>query len=135
MGFSAEWRPDQTLMTRRLLYPSLDPSLELAIIECKFISDSSSEGTYWTEMSRAYMSLNDLRIANPHLSFYLAVNRNSKNRTRDYSKIFQNIGVKFVNINNPEERSSFKKSLELILEQSNSDKQAKRAKNFFKKYG
>lgn len=39
-------------------------------------------------MSRAYMSLNDLRLVyREDLSFYLAVNRNSKGKKRDYSKI------------------------------------------------
>jgi hypothetical protein len=131
MGFSTEWRPDLVLMTSHLL-DSLKPSLELAIVECKYIDDLSSEGTYWTEMSRAYMSLNDLRLAyRQHLSFYLAVNRNSKGRTRDYSKIFGNISVKLVNINIPEERSEFESDMKQLLEETTYDEQAKKLEHIF----
>jgi hypothetical protein len=130
-GFSAEWYPDLVLMTS-LLLDSLKPSLELAIVECKYIADLSSEGTYWTEMSRAYMSLNDLRLVyREGLSFYLAVNRNSKGKKRDYSKIFGNIGVKLVNINIPEERSEFESNIKRLLEEATYDEQAKKLGHIF----
>lgn len=131
IGFSAEWYPDLVLMTS-LLLDSLKRSLELAIVECKYIADSSSEGTYWSEMSRAYMSLNDLRLVyREGLSFYLAVNRNSKGMKRDYSKIFGNIGVKLVNINIPEERSEFESNIKQLLEETTYDEQAKKLEHVF----
>ena len=133
-GFSAEWKPDLVLMAS-LLLDSLKPSLELAIVECKYVDDSSHEGTYWTEMSRAYMSLNDLHLGyRENLSFYLAVNRNSKGKTRDYSKIFGNIGVKLVNVNMPEERAEFENSIKWLLEETTYDEQLKKLKHVFEKH-
>jgi hypothetical protein len=133
MGLSTEWYPDLVLMAS-LLFDSFKPSLELAIVECKCI-ESPTEGTYWSEMSRAYMSLNDLRLVyRENLSFYLAVNRNSKGKKRNYSEIFGNIGVKLVNINIPEERSEFESKIERLLEESTYDKQLEKLKPFFEKY-
>jgi hypothetical protein len=133
MGLSTEWYPDLVL-TANLLFDSSKPSLELAIVECKCI-DSPTEGTYWSEMSRAYMSLNDLRLVyREDVSFYLAVNRNSKSKKRDYSGIFGNIGVKLVNINIPEERSEFESKIERLLEDSTYDSQLKKLKPIFEKY-
>jgi len=78
------------------------------------------------------MSLNDLRLVyREGLSFYLAVNRNSKGMKRDYSKIFGNIGVKLVNINIPEERSEFKSNIKRLLEETTYDKQAKKLEHIF----
>ena len=66
MGRSVEWKPDIVLVTSRLLDSFLKPSLELAVVECKYIDDLSSEGTYWSQMSRAYLSLNDLALLMKH---------------------------------------------------------------------
>ena len=134
MGFSAEWKPDLVLKAS-LLLDSLKPSLELAIVECKYISDSSKEGTYWSEMSRAYMSLNDLRLVyREDLSFYLAVNRYSAGMKRDYSKVFRNIGVRLVNINIAQERLEFESNLNRLLEDTTYDEQLKKLKHIFEKY-
>jgi len=131
MGRSVEWKPDIVLVTSRLLDSFLKPSLELAVVECKYIDDLSSEGTYWSQMSRAYLSLNDLRLANETSSFYLAVNRNSK---RDYSSIFKNVGVKLVNINIPEELSEFKSNIKRLLEENTFDEQLKKFMQFLGEY-
>ena len=113
------------------LFDSSKPSLELAIVEYKCI-ESPTEGTYWSEMSRAYMSLNDLRLVyREDLSFYLVVNRNSKGKKRDYSEIFGNIGVKLVNINIPEERSEFESNIKRLLEETTFDEQAKKLGHIF----
>jgi len=86
MGLSAEWQPDLVLMASHLLDKLSEFSLELAIVECKYIDEVASEGTYWSQMSRAYMSLNDLRHAErENLYFYLVVNRYCKSMKRDNS--------------------------------------------------
>ena len=134
IGFSAEWQPDLVLMARSLLYPS-ERSLELAIVECKYVGEAASEGTYWSQMSRAYMSLNDLRhVYREDLSFYLAVNRYSKGKKRDYPKIFRNIGVKLVNINVPEECVEFENNIEQLLEETTFEEQEKKLKRIWEEY-
>ena len=134
IGLSAQWQPDLVLMAHSL-FDSLKPSLELAMVECKFVSDSSSEGTYWSQMSRAYMSLNDLRLVyREDLSFYLAVNRYSTGIRRDYSKIFRSIGVRLVNINLPEERLEFESDIKKLLEETTYDEQAKKLEEVCKEY-
>lgn len=131
-GLSAKWYPDLVLMAN-LVFDSLKPSLELAIVECKCI-DSPTEGTYWSEMSRAYMSLNDLRLANRQpVNIYLAVNRHSKSKRRDYSEIFGNIGVKLVNMSVPEERLEFEGEIERLLEKSTYEEQLKTLKSSLSK--
>lgn len=125
-GFSAEWDPDLVLMAESLLYPS-ERSLELAVFECKYVGEAASRGTYWTQMSRGYMSLNDLRLSyREHLEFYLVVNRYSKSKKRDYPEIFKNIGVKMVNINDPKGRDEFEKDIQQLLEETTFEKQAER---------
>ena len=139
MGVSAEWQPDLVLMAGLLLDPS-NPSLELAIVECKYVSERSKqerskEGTYWTEMSRAYMSLNDLRLANREgTNFFLVVNRQGESKERDYSKIFRNIGVKLVRINIPEERVEFESDINRLLEETTYNEQAKKLKHVFEQH-
>ena len=133
-GLSAEWQPDLVLMATSLLYPS-ERSLELAIVECKYAGEAASEGTYWSQMSRAYMSLNDIRhIYREGLSFYLAVNRYSKSKKRDYSKIFRNIGVKLLNINVPEERVKFENKIKRLLEETTFEEQEKKLKRVWEEY-
>ena len=134
IGFSAEWQPDLVLMAESLLYPS-ERSLELAIVECKYIGETAREGTYWTQMSRAYMSLNDLRhVYREDLSFYLAVNRYSKGMKRDYSKIFRNIGVNLLNINVPEECVEFENNIKRLLEGTTFKEQEKKLKRVWEEY-
>ena len=65
------------------------------------------------------------------MSFYLAVNRNSK---RDYSSIFKNVGVKLVNINIPEELSEFKSNIKRLLEENTFDEQLKKFMQFLGEY-
>lgn len=135
IGFSAEWQPDLVLMARSLLYAS-ECSLELAIVECKYVGDTTSEGTYWSQMSRAYMSLNDLRLVyRETLSFFLAVNRQSKSKNRDYPKMFRNIGVKLVNIKVSEERLEFENDINRLLEETTLEEQEKKLNRIWKKYG
>lgn len=133
MGFSTEWMPDLVLMVEPLLHPS-ERSLELAVFECKYVSETASEGTYWSEMSRGYMSLNDLRlIYREHLKFYLIVNRYSKSKKRDYPKIFKNIGVKMVNINDPKGKVEFERDVKQLLEETTFEKQAEKLKRIWQK--
>lgn len=124
-GFSSEWDPDLVLMARSLLYPS-KRSLELAVFECKYTGEVASEGTFWSQMSRGYMSLNDLRLVYREDLFYLMVNRYNKSKKRDYPEIFRNIGVRMVNINNPKERAEFEKDIQQMLEETTFDKQAEK---------
>lgn len=134
IGLSAEWQPDLVLMATSLLYPS-ERSLELAIVECKYVGEVASEGTYWSQMSRAYMSLNDLRLVyREGLSLYLVVNRYSKGMKRDYSKIFRNIGVKLLNINVPEERVKFENNIKRLLEETTFEEQKKKLKRIWEEY-
>jgi hypothetical protein len=72
MGKSTKWYPDLVLRAHSLFEPLEARSLELAIIECKYIDETASKGTYWSQMSRAYMSLNDMRLADEISNFYLA---------------------------------------------------------------
>ena len=123
-GFSTEWKPDLVLIARSLLYPS-ERSLELAVFECKYIDAAAKEGTYWSQMSRGYMSLNDLRLVyREDLQFYLLANRHSTSRKRDYPEIFRNIDVKMVNINDPKGRAEFEKDVQQLLEEATFEKQA-----------
>jgi hypothetical protein len=132
MGACAEWRPDLALMASSL-FDSMNPSLELAIIECKYVDDSSSEGTYWTQMSRAYMTLNDLRLAGREsLAFYLTVNRHNAGMRRDYSEIFRGIGTKLVNIHVLQERVRFESDMKRLLEESTWEQQTKKLKSSLK---
>lgn len=133
-GFSAEWQPDLILMASRLLDKFPERSLELAIIECKYVDEGASEGQYWSQMSRAYMSLNDLRLAySGSLNFYMAVNRYSKGRRRDYSKVFRNIGVKLVNINVVEERLEFENDIKRLLEETTFKEQGKKLEELLRR--
>lgn len=133
-GFSTEWDPDLVLMATSLLYPS-ERSLELAVFECKYVGEATSEGTYWSQMSRGYMSLNDLRLGyREHLQFYLVVNRYSKSKKRDYPEIFRNIGVKMVNINDPKGRAEFKKEVQQLLEETTFEKQAEELRRIWEEW-
>lgn len=134
-GLSAEWWPDLVLMAASLLDVPSERSLELSIVECKYVGEAASEGTYWSQMSRAYMSLNDLRrVYREGLSFYLAVNRYSKNKKRDYSKIFRNIGVKLLNIGVSEERVEFENNIKRLLEETTFKEQEKKLKRIWQEY-
>jgi hypothetical protein len=133
-GFSAEWQPDLVLTATSLLYPSKH-SLELAVVECKYADETASEGTYWSQMSRAYMSLNDLRqIYRKSLRFYLAVNRSSKSKKRDYSNIFRNIGVKLQNISVPEDRVELQNDIKRLLRETTFEEQEKKLRSIWEEY-
>jgi hypothetical protein len=128
-GKSAQWHPDLVMKVHSLFDPLEERSLELAIVECKFIDETGSEGTYWSQMSRAYMSLNDLRLANREgLSFILVVNRLSKGFRRDYSEVFRNIGVKLVNINDSQDCLDLENELKNLLAKSTFDEQIRKLK-------
>jgi hypothetical protein len=131
MGKSTKWYPDLVLNVHSLFEPFESKSLELAIIECKYIDEASSEGTYWSQMSRAYMSLNDLRLVNETSSFFLAVNKGSN---RNYTDIFGNIGIKLVNVNMPDELSEFKSSLRHLIEKNSLDIQLQSFKQLLKEH-
>lgn len=128
MGKSTVWKPDLVLRTHALLEPLEEKSMELAVIECKYIDEAASEGTYWSQMSRAYMSLNDMRLANIASNFYLVVNKVNKSSKRSYSVIFKNIGVKLVNINSQEDISGFKSSVEQLIKESTIENQIQKLK-------
>lgn len=135
IGLSAEWWPDLVLMAASLLDVPSERSLELAIVECKYVGEAAKRGTYWSQMSRAYMSLNDLRrVYREGLSFYLAVNRYSKSKKRDYSGIFRNIGVKLLNINVPGERVEFENNIKRLLEETIFEEQEKKLKRIWEEY-
>lgn len=132
IGKSTRWHPDLVLKAHALLDPLEGRSLELAIIECKYIDEASSEGTYWSQMSRAYMSLNDMRLADITSNFYLVVTKRSG---RNYSDVFKNIGVKLVNVNVQEELSEFKSSLRQLLEENSFDEQLEKLKQSLQEHG
>ncbi len=131
MGKSTKWYPDLVLRAHALFDPFESKSLILAVIECKSTDEKASEGTYWSQMSRAYMSLNDLGFVNETTRFFLAVNKGSR---RNYAEIFSNIGVKIVNVNMPDELSELEGSLRHLLEESSLDRQLQKFKQLLKEH-
>ena len=132
IGKSTKWYPDLFLKAHALFDPPEERSLDLAIIECKYIDEASSEGTYWSQMSRAYMSLNDMRLADITSNFYLVVTKSSR---RNYLDVFKNIGVKLVNVNVQEELSEFMSSLRQLLEENSWDRQLQKFKLLLQEHG
>lgn len=63
-GLSAPWRADIVVVGRSVFDSVLtgEFSIYLAIISCKRVKKGANPATYWTEMSRAYMELNDLKL-------------------------------------------------------------------------
>lgn len=105
-------------------------SIYLAIVSCKKVKEGAASPTYWSEMSRTYMELNDLKInselGNP--KFFLVVNRYCMKGENDknYPVLFKNIGVQMVNFYNDDERGKFADQLRQQLLEANPSEQIKK---------
>jgi hypothetical protein len=111
-------------------------SMYLAVISCKHVKESVNPATYWTEMSRTYMELNDLKLnselCNP--KFFLVVNRYCVKGEMDknYPLLFKNIGVEMINFNNSIEREKFASQLFQQSSKANPSEQVKGFEDLFK---
>lgn len=119
-GSSAQWTPDIVVVGRSVLTGEF--AMYLAIISCKRVKEGANPATYWTEMSRAYMELNDLKL-NSELGipkFFMVVNRHRmKGETdKNYPILFKNIGVELINFNEDAELDEFGKQLRQLLREA-----------------
>jgi hypothetical protein len=128
-GLSAQWKLD-IVVVGKLIFTG-EFSTYLAIVSCKHVKENpKNKATYWTEMSRTYMELNDLQL-NSELSkpkFFLVVNRHCMKGEVDknYPALFKNIGVEMINFNDHEERKTFAKHLQQLLSEANPSEQIKK---------
>jgi len=135
-GLSYHWEADVVVVGRSVLTNEF--SMYLAIINCKRVKEGAASSTYWTEMSRAYMELNDLQLnlelGNP--KFFLVVNRHRmKGETdKNYPVLFKNIGVETINFTNDEELETFAEQLRQLLSEAIPLEQIKRLEETFKEH-
>jgi hypothetical protein len=105
-GSSARWNVDIVVRKRFTKNNTC-----LAVISCKHVKEGANPATYWTEMSRTYMELNDLKL-NSDLDtakFYVVVNRHCMKGEVDknYPILFRNIGVSMINFHEDKDRRRF----------------------------
>lgn len=135
-GCSGNWhRPDIVLAAELLLYPG-QYSFYLATIECKNTGEGVKPRTYWSNMSRAYMELNDLRFNFSTSEFFLVVNRyptEHESPKFDYPSLFEKIGVKMININDPKERAYFEEQIQTLLKKGSRQEQTRLLEELFRK--
>jgi hypothetical protein len=133
-GLSASWRLDILVVGRSVLTDEF--SMYLAIINCKHVKEGAKPATYWTEMSRAYMELNDVKL-NSELGdpkFFMVVNRHCvKGETdKNYPALFKNIGVELINFNSGAELDDFRKQLHQLLRENTPLEQIKKIEDALK---
>lgn len=92
-----------------------DLGRERAVIECKYLSPDVSAGSYPTNLARAYTSLNDIRLENK-AKLFLVVNRMPEKGEdpRDTRKLFETIGVTFVNFGDESHRRRLVEEIESL---------------------
>jgi len=119
-GLSYRWTTDIVIVGRSVLTNEF--SMYLAIISCKRIKGGVASSTYWTEMSRAYMELNDLKLNSGLGSpkFFMVVNRHRIRGETDknYPLLFKNIGVELINFNDDAELETFAEQLHQLLRET-----------------
>lgn len=129
-GLSARWTSDIVILGRSLLTNEF--TMCLVIISCKRVKEGAAPSTYWTEMTRAYMELNDLKLNSELLNprFFMVVNRQCmKGEThKNYPILFKNIGVELINFNDDAELDEFGKQLRGLLLEAKPSKQIDRLK-------
>jgi hypothetical protein len=81
-----------------------------AILERKYAEPADSGSSFDTNLARAYRQLNDIGLKDENLRRFVIVNRESRKgeQSRNYRKLFANIGVEFLNFNDIEDREHLK---------------------------
>jgi hypothetical protein len=81
-----------------------------AVLECKYAEPADSGSSFDTNLARAYRSLNDIGLKNNDLKRFVIVNREPRKgeQSRNYRKLFANIGVEFLNFNDLADRERLK---------------------------
>lgn len=132
-GLSAQWKADIVVVGKSLFTGEF--SMYLVIIICKKVKENAASPTYWSEMSRTYMELNDIKLnsemGNP--KFFLVNRYRMKGETdKNYPVLFKNIGVEMMNFSDDEEFEKFAKQLRQQLSEVNPSEQIKRLEGIFK---
>ncbi len=80
------------------------------VLECKYAEPADSGSSFDTNLARAYVRLNDIHLKQSHLKLIVVVNREPRTgeQSRNYRKLFGNIGVQFLNFNDLEDRAQLK---------------------------
>ena len=89
-----------------------------AVLECKYAGPADSGSSFDTNLARAYRQLNDIGLKDKNLRRFVIVNREPRKgeQSRNYRKLFANIGADFLNFNNIEDREHLKaESLKIAL--------------------
>jgi len=138
-GLSALWRADIVVVGRSVFDSVLtgEFSMYLAIINCKRVKEGAAPATYWTEMSRAYMELNDFKL-NSDLGipkFFMVVNRHTMKgeMNKNYPVLFNNIGVDLINFYENEDCERFAELLRQLLREVTPLKQIKKLEDVLKR--
>ncbi len=127
-GASGMWQPDIMIGTgghfdpepREVdgmkVFDGVLPTVK-AVLECKYAEPADSGSSFDTNLARAYRELNDIGLENSDIKLFVIVNREPRKgeQSRNYRKLFANIGVEFLDFNDLDDRERLKiESLSII---------------------